>query len=102
LRLFDQMHALVDAHGDAALFGLTDEETTEPLGLRESLARRLGGVDLPVVRELEGRDVAKRGGTTGTASLLPGHLLVRPGAVAAVDGLLAASGRALSDGQVSF
>jgi hypothetical protein len=105
----DRIDALLDGHGDAALFGVTDEQLTVVLERRERVARRLDGLGLRVVREVDGRDVAGREGAAGTAALLRGSLLVRPSVAygrvrvaAAVEGRLAATGQALRDGGISF
>jgi hypothetical protein len=109
LRAFDGMHALLDAHADAALFTLTDDDVLELLETRETLTRRLDALDLRAVRELDGRNIAQQAGATNTADLLRGHLLTRPAAAhtrvrmaAALDRHLTATRQALTDGAISL
>ncbi len=108
LRALDAEHAVVDAHGDAPVFGLTDDQLLDYVDSREALRRQWDAVDLAVVRELDGRDVARRAGAAGTAMLLRDRLAIRPGEAharvqlaAALDGQLGATRQALSEGRVS-
>ncbi|MGF7233495.1 MAG: hypothetical protein ACQSGP_00835 [Frankia sp.] len=77
-RAFDAMHAQVDAHADAATFGLTDGQLVALLESREALVRRLDAVRVGVVWDLDGRGVGRRDGAAGTALMPRGRLKIRP------------------------
>ncbi len=108
LRAFDVIHAELDAHGEAALFGLTDDQIVEALVLREALARRLDALGLGLVRELDGRGVGSRAGSASTALWIRDRVKIRPreaqGRVrlaAAVAGSFRATGHALTTAAMS-
>jgi Domain of unknown function (DUF222) len=71
---FDVVGEALDTAGDCALFGLTDAETVEGLRRVSRSIARMEAVGLRLVREVVGRDLARRCGMTSPTVFLRDQL----------------------------
>jgi uncharacterized protein DUF222 len=107
LQLLRHVNKLLAQQADVDLWDLTDDQLLQVTELRHRIRQRLVALGLPLVQEINDRGLAKDEG--GTAEFLQARLNIsateakaRVRVAAAVAGPLAATGKALRDGDLSF